>query len=213
MRTVIPIALFVLFAPAALAADPAALVERWAAAVGGQERIKSTRFTSPASAETTARLAHSTNGSPRVVDFDYPVTLRQPSDCRSCEKGISIPFALVGQQPYIDGSIRVGDQTIRANFILDVGAADTMTFATPFVTAHNLAELAGERGKAPRRLAGSEKEFFGATTIRGLIDEIHFGSVVFRHVPVNLRRRDTRGTSRPQHAQIVEFDFRAILRR
>ena len=66
------------------------------------------------------------------------------------------------------------------------GAADTLNLTSGFVKEHNLIELAGDPNQKPKSLAGSEKEFFGATTVRGLIDELHLGPYTLHHVIGNL---------------------------
>jgi membrane-associated protease RseP (regulator of RpoE activity) len=54
------------------------------------------------------------------------------------------------------------------------------------VKEHNLLELIGEKRPDSRTLAGSEKEFFGGTTLRGLVDGMAFGGFQLNHIPVNL---------------------------
>jgi hypothetical protein len=99
---------------------------------------------------------------------------------------VHVPLVLQGQQPYLNGSIRVGDETIPSWFILDVGAADTMTFTTPFIAAHKLLERAGDRERTVHHVAAPDVEAYAPTNVRGLVDGITLGSVTIPHVPVNL---------------------------
>ena len=71
-------------------------------------------------------------------------------------------------------------------FILDVGAADTMTFTTPFIAAHTLLERAGDKERNVMRVAAPDVEAYAPTNVRGLVDAITLGSVEIPHVPVNL---------------------------
>lgn len=91
-----------------------------------------------------------------------------------------------GQQPYLHGSVRVGEETIPSWFILDVGAADTMTFTTPFIAAHKLLDRAGDKERNVMRVAAPDVEAYAPTNVRGLVDGITIGSVTIPHVPVNL---------------------------
>jgi len=90
-----------------------------------------------------------------------------------------------GQQPYLAGSIRVGEETIPSWFILDVGAADAMTFTTPFVAAHKLLERAGDRERTVHHVAAPDVEAYAPTNVRGLVDGITLGAITIPHVPVN----------------------------
>ena len=103
-----------------------------------------------------------------------------------CAPCVRVPLTMQGQQPYLSGSIRVGDETIPSWFILDVGAADTMTFTTPFIAAHHLLERAGDKERTVHHVAAPDLEAYAPTNVRGLIDAITIGSVTIPHVPVNL---------------------------
>ena len=100
--------------------------------------------------------------------------------------GASIPLLMQTSEPYMHESITEKGQTIPALFVLDIGAADTLNLTSGFVKEHNLTELAGDPNQKPKSLAGSEKEFFGATSVRGLIDELHLGPYTLHHVIGNL---------------------------
>jgi hypothetical protein len=121
-----------------------------------------------------------------AIDYEKQTITFYPANYRYRGRGVAAPFFMQGQQPYMKTSITVKGETIPALFILDVGAADTLTLTTPFVKEHNLVELAGEKRRDSRTLAGSEKEFFGGTTLRGLVEQMVFGGFMLNHIPVNL---------------------------
>src|ERR1051326_3445402 len=123
-----------------------------------------------------------------VVDIDYvhhTLTLGRRAQGGGRRDGVRVPLVMQGSQPYLGGSIRVGDETIPSWFILDVGAADTMTFTTPFVAAHKLLERAGDKERTVHHVAAPDVEAYAPTNVRGLVDAITLGSVTIPHVPVN----------------------------
>ena len=124
-----------------------------------------------------------------VVDIDYvaqTLTLRPRSFDTTKLPGTHVPLVMQGEQPYLWGSITVKGEKIQSWFILDVGAADTITFTTPFIAKHELLERAGDPEKAVRKFAASDVEAFNPTNIRGLIDAVTIGDVTLPHVFVNL---------------------------
>ena len=124
-----------------------------------------------------------------VTDIDYvkkTLTLHPRTFDTSHLKGTHVPLVMQGEQPYFSGKIRVGDEPIPAWFILDVGAADTITFTTPFIAKHHLIERAGEQTRTVRKFAAPDVEAFNPTNIRGLIDGVTIGDVTLPHVLVNL---------------------------
>jgi hypothetical protein len=123
-----------------------------------------------------------------VVDIDYAhrqLVLYDRAHDTSKEPGARVHLVMQGQQPYLDGSIRVGDETIKSWFILDVGAADTMTFTTPFIAAHQLLDRAGDKARNVLHVAAPDVEAYAPTNVRGLVDAITLGSISVPHVPVN----------------------------
>lgn len=121
-----------------------------------------------------------------VEDIDYDkktVTLHPRADTNF--KGTEVPLLLQGEQPYLGGSITVAGETIPAWFILDVGAADTLTFTTPFVAAHRLIDRAGDQQKAVHKYAAPDIEAFNPTNVRGLLDGVTIGGITLPHVLVN----------------------------
>jgi len=124
-----------------------------------------------------------------VVVIDYAaqtLTFLDPKSFRYDGRGARVPLTMIGQQPYFAGRIRVGDESIPTWYILDTGAADTITFTTPFVTAHKLIDRAGDPRREKKTVAGVEGEFYTPTNVRGMIDAITVGPVTLSHVPVNL---------------------------
>jgi hypothetical protein len=124
-----------------------------------------------------------------VVTLDYRAKTLSFSDPRKFQyhgPGAAVPLLMQGSEPYLQENITVKGETIPALFVLDVGAADTINLTTGFVKMHNLVERAGDPMQKPKTLAGSEKEFFGATTVRGLIDKVQLGPYTLNHVIGNL---------------------------
>lgn len=124
-----------------------------------------------------------------VVDIDYAahtLTLHPRTFDATRLGGTTVPLTMQGEQPYFGGSITVGAETIPAWFILDVGAADTITFTTPFIAAHHLIERAGDKQRTVRKFSAPDIEAFNPTNIRGLIDAVTIGGITLPHVLVNL---------------------------
>ncbi|HEX3110360.1 MAG TPA: retropepsin-like aspartic protease [Thermoanaerobaculia bacterium] len=135
-----------------------------------------------------------------VTDIDYvknTLTLRPRTFDTSHLKDSHVPLVMQGEQPYFGGKIRVGEETIPAWFILDVGAADTITFTTPFIAKHNLIERAGDRERTVRKFAAPDVEAFNPTNIRGLIDAVTIGGITLPHVLVNLSAAKTGAYTSP----------------
>lgn len=123
-----------------------------------------------------------------VVDIDYAhrqLVLFPREHDTAKERGARVHLVLQGAQPYLDGSIRVGDEMIPSWFILDVGAADTMTFTTPFIAAHQLLERAGDKERTVHHVAAPDVAAYAPTNVRGLVDAITLGGIAIPHVPVN----------------------------
>jgi len=76
---------------------------------------------------------------------------------------------------------------IPADLIVDCGAADTLNLTSPFVKAHRLLELARSKPPAgPNTMAGSEREFFAQTSVRGRLATASLGTFTLRDIPSNL---------------------------
>ncbi|MGZ7039071.1 MAG: aspartyl protease family protein, partial [Thermoanaerobaculia bacterium] len=124
-----------------------------------------------------------------VIAIDYAhksLTLYDRAHSTAGERGARVRLVMQGEQPYLDGSIRVGDETISCWFILDVGAADTITFTTPFIAAHQLLDRIGDKSRTVQHVAAPDLAAFAPTNVRGLIDAVTLGTITLPHVPVNL---------------------------
>lgn len=124
-----------------------------------------------------------------VTAIDYPglrLEFFDPKKFQYKGMGAAIPLLMQTSEPYMEESITVKSEKIPALFVLDSGAADAINLTSGFVKAHDLVDRAGDPNAKPKTLAGTEKEFFGATTIRGLIDEVKLGPYTLRHVIGNL---------------------------
>jgi hypothetical protein len=135
-----------------------------------------------------------------VVDIDYvahTLTLHPRAFDTTKLHGTHVRLYLQGEQPYFSGSITVKGEKIRSWFILDVGAADTITFTTPFIAKHDLIERAGDPERSVRKFAAPDVEAFNPTNIRGLIDAVTMGDVTLPHVFVNLSAAKTGAYTSP----------------
>ncbi len=129
-----------------------------------------------------------------VIAIDYKnkwLTLYPRGHSTTAERGTHVSIVMQGEQPYLDGSIRVGSESIPSWFILDVGAADTVTFTTPFIAAHQLLERARDKARKVLHVAAPDLAAFAPTNVRGLMDSVTLGkgpqgSITLPHVPVNL---------------------------
>ena len=124
-----------------------------------------------------------------VVDLDYAaerVILHPRTWDSHAEKGSVVPLVMQGEEPYLAGDIDVRGEAIPTWFILDLGAADTITFTTPFIAAHHLLERAGDRQRTVHKFAAPDVAAFNPVNVRGLIDAVTIGGVRFPHVLVNL---------------------------
>ena len=126
-----------------------------------------------------------------VVEVDYAaktISLYDPATHAYRGPGGTIPFVLEEGHPHVASRISVpGAPPIDADMVVDCGAADTVNLTSPFVKAHRLLELARSKpAGAPNTLAGSEKEFFAQTSVRGRLRAITLGVFSVEDVPINL---------------------------
>jgi hypothetical protein len=124
-----------------------------------------------------------------IVEIDYDakiITLHQPSAWHYTGHGTTVPITFDDGIPFFEAQISVPTQpAIPAHMIMDFGAADTMTFTSPFVREHNLVQLAGTDTRAMKP-AGLENQFFAQTNMRGRIDVFRLGGLVAHSIPVSL---------------------------
>jgi len=123
-----------------------------------------------------------------IVEIDYEakiMTLHKPSAWHYTGHGFVVPITFDSGIPYFETQISVPTQpAIPAHMCMDFGAADTMTFNSPFVQKHSLVRLAGTDTRATKP-AGLENQFFAQTNMRGHIDELRVGGLVARSIPVS----------------------------
>ncbi|HKF22587.1 MAG TPA: aspartyl protease family protein [Candidatus Angelobacter sp.] len=123
-----------------------------------------------------------------VIEIDYAkklITLHDPKKFQYTGKGFIVPVTFDNGIPFADGVISVAGKTIPAYFVLDSGAAETMTLTSPFVKAHDLANLA-QTNATVNRPAGLEKQFFAQNNVRGHIDRLQLGQMEVRSIPINM---------------------------
>jgi len=124
-----------------------------------------------------------------VVEIDYDkklITLHDPRTWRYAGSGFSVPVTFDAGIPFAEGTISVPTKpAIPAYFILDFGAAETMTLTSPFVQANDLARLAGTNARV-NRPAGLENQFFAQNNVRGHIDRLALGGLIVESIPVNM---------------------------
>lgn len=124
-----------------------------------------------------------------VIEIDYQknlLTLHDPKTWNYSGKGYVVPIVIDGGIPFTEGTIFVaGKPGIPAYFVIDFGAAETMTLTSPFVKAHDLVALAQTNGTV-NRPAGLENQFFSQNNVRGHIDRLELGGLLARSIPVNM---------------------------
>lgn len=126
-----------------------------------------------------------------VMRVDYAhktIDLYEPSGWVYRGAGAKLPFVIEEGHPHVPGTIAVsGAPPIAADMVVDSGAAGTVNLSTPFVKANNLLELAHTApADRPTTMAGSEKEFFAQTLVRGRLDGFTLAGVTVRDVPTSL---------------------------
>jgi hypothetical protein len=124
-----------------------------------------------------------------VVEIDYQnklLTLHDPKEWSYSGSGYVVPIIFDSGIPFTDGVIAVATKhNIPAYFVLDFGAAETMTLASPYVKANDLMNLAQTNANV-NRPAGLENQFFSQNNVRGHIDRLQLGKLNAQSIPVNL---------------------------
>jgi hypothetical protein len=123
------------------------------------------------------------------VDYDAKtIDLIEPTGYAYAGSGAKVSFILEGNCPHVTSAITVPSvPPIDADLIVDAGAADTVNLTSPFVKAHRLLELARKKpAGGPNTMAGSEKEFFAQTSVRGRLGGITLGTYQLKDIPSNL---------------------------
>ncbi len=124
-----------------------------------------------------------------VVEIDYQkklLTLHDPKTWSYSGNGYVVPVTFDNGIPFADATISVATKpSIPAYFVLDFGAADTMTLTSPFVKANDLVRLAQTNANV-NRPAGLENQFFSQNNVRGHVDRLVLGKLTAQSIPVNL---------------------------
>jgi hypothetical protein len=124
-----------------------------------------------------------------VIEIDYQkklLTLHDPKTWNYSGNGYVVPVTFDDGIPFTEGSISVPTKPdIPAFFVIDFGAAETMTLTSPFVKANDLVRLA-QTNATVNRPAGLENQFFSQNNVRGHIDRLALGKLVVQSIPVNL---------------------------
>jgi hypothetical protein len=124
-----------------------------------------------------------------VVEIDYQkklLTLHDPKGWSYSGTGYVVPVTFDGGIPFAAGVISVATKpNIPAYFVLDFGAAETMTLTSPFVKVNDLLNLAQTNANV-NRPAGLENQFFSQNNVRGHIERLQLGKLNARSIPVNL---------------------------
>jgi predicted aspartyl protease len=123
-----------------------------------------------------------------VVEIDYEkklLTLHDPATWHYEGNGLIVPIVIDEGIPFAQATLIAGGQEIPARFVIDFGAAETMTLTSAFVKANDLVRIA-QTSATVNRPAGLEKEFFAQNNVRGHIDELRLGGLRVESIPVNL---------------------------
>lgn len=123
-----------------------------------------------------------------VVEIDYEkklMTLHDPRSWSYSGNGYIVPLTFDDGIPFTDGAISVGPkQNIPAYFVIDFGAAETMTLTSPFVKANDLVRLAQTNAFVNR--PALDNQFFSQNNVRGHIDRLALGKLLEQSIPVNM---------------------------
>jgi hypothetical protein len=124
-----------------------------------------------------------------VIEIDYDkklLTLHDPKSWTYRGGGFSVGVTFDNGIPFTHGTVSVpGKEDIPAFFVVDFGAAETMTLTSPFVKANDLEHLA-QTGAAVNRSAGLENQFFTQNNVRGRIQRLKLGPLTAENIPINM---------------------------
>ncbi|HYX67501.1 MAG TPA: aspartyl protease family protein [Terriglobales bacterium] len=124
-----------------------------------------------------------------VIEIDYDkklMTLHDPRGWKYTGSGFIVPVVFDNGIPFTHGSISVPTKPeIPAYFVLDFGAAETMTLTSPFVKANDLVRLA-QTNAAVNKTAGLENQFFTQQNVRGRIQRLRLGGMEVDDIPINM---------------------------
>lgn len=124
-----------------------------------------------------------------VIEIDYEkklMTLHDPAKWTYAGSGFIVPVVFDNGIPFARGTLSVRTKPmIPAYFVLDFGAAETMTLTSPFVAAHDLANLAQTSANV-NRSPGLENQFFTQNNVRGRIEKLRLGAMEVADIPINM---------------------------
>jgi hypothetical protein len=126
-----------------------------------------------------------------VVRVDYgskTIDVLDPATFDYKGPGQRLPFIIESEHPHVRVMVTVPTgPPIEADMVIDNGAADTVNLARPFVMANDLLTRARKTpAAAPNTMAGSEKEFFAQTSVRGRLSSLTLGPYRLTDIPCNL---------------------------
>ncbi len=124
-----------------------------------------------------------------VIEIDYDkklLTLHDPAKWKYTGSGFIVPVTFDNGIPFAHATIAVPTKpAIPAFFVLDFGAAETMTLTSPFVAANDLASLAQTNAHV-NKSPGLEHQFFTQNNVRGRIEKLSLGRMEVTDIPINM---------------------------
>jgi hypothetical protein len=124
-----------------------------------------------------------------VVEVDYAnnvLILHDPKRWAYSGHGFVVPVVFDEGIPFTHGTISVPTRPdIPAFFVLDSGAAETMTLTAPFVRRNDLVRLA-QTNATVNRPAGLEKQFFAQNNVRGRVERLQLDGITVTNIPINM---------------------------
>jgi aspartyl protease/PDZ domain-containing protein len=124
-----------------------------------------------------------------VIEIDYDkklLTLHDPAKWMYAGRGFVVPVEFDTGIPFTHGTISVPTKPdIPAFFVIDFGAAETMTLTSPFVKANELDRLACVNSGV-NKTEGLENQFFTQHNVRGRIQKLTLGAMEVDDVPINM---------------------------
>jgi hypothetical protein len=124
-----------------------------------------------------------------VIEIDFEkklMTLHDPANWKYTGSGFIVPVVFDNGIPFTHGTISVPTKPeIPGFFVLDFGAAETMTLTSPFVKANDLVRLA-QTNASVNKTAGLENQFFTQQNVRGRIQKLKLGGMEVDDIPINM---------------------------
>lgn len=141
-----------------------------------------------------------------VVEIDYAsrtMILHRPDGWRYKGRGGTTPLVFDSGIPYTDVVLSAPTKPrLAAHMVVDFGAADTMTFTSPFVAANDLMRLAGTSPRV-NEASGLQNEFFAQRNRRGRIDALQLAGITLRAIPVSFSANTSGAYASPDFAGTI----------